>query len=52
MVKTYSIPAKNKGDVAAVTKVIKHCRANHINLSSVIVSLIKTWAKEQGILDE
>lgn len=52
MVRTYSIPDKSKADVAMITKVIAHCKKRHINLSSVIVSLIRTWATEQGIIDE
>jgi hypothetical protein len=51
-VKTYSIPDKDKEDVALIDNVSKYCKKHHVNMSGLVVSLLKTWAKEKGITHE
>lgn len=48
-IKTYSIPESDREAIALDAAVRAYCKRHHLNMSGVIVEMIKMWAKEKGL---
>lgn len=51
-VRTYSIPEKNREELEIEAAVRAHCKKHHMNISAVIVSLLRGYAIQEGIINE